>query len=91
MRFVNVGFNNILNADRIVAVIGSDSAPSKRLMQDAKDMGRAIDCTSGRKTRSILVMDSDHVVLSAIQPETLAARLANENEDDADEDEEENV
>lgn len=91
MRFVNVGFSNILNADRIVAVIGSDSAPSKRLMQDAKDMGRAIDCTSGRKTRSILVMDSDHVVLSAIQPETLAARLANENEDDADEDEEENA
>ena len=91
MRFVNVGFNNILNADRIVAVIGSDSAPSKRLMQDAKDMGRAIDCTSGRKTRSILVMDSDHVVLSAIQPETLAARLANENEDDDDEEEEENA
>jgi regulator of extracellular matrix RemA (YlzA/DUF370 family) len=91
MRFVNVGFSNILNADRIVAVIGSDSAPSKRLMQDAKDMGRAIDCTSGRKTRSILVMDSDHVVLSAIQPETLAARLANENEEDADEDEEENA
>ncbi|MBR5445301.1 MAG: DUF370 domain-containing protein [Clostridia bacterium] len=88
MRFVNVGFNNILNADRIVAVVGSDSAPSKRLMQDAKDMGRAIDCTSGRKTRSILVMDSDHVILSAIQPETLAARLdgstdsENEEEDD---------
>lgn len=91
MRFVNVGFNNILNADRIVAVIGSDSAPSKRLMQDAKDMGRAIDCTSGRKTRSILVMDSDHVVLSAIQPETLAARLANENADTDDEDEDDNA
>ncbi len=88
MRFVNVGFNNILNADRIVAVVGSDSAPSKRLMQDAKDMGRAIDCTSGRKTRSILVMDSDHVILSAIQPETLAARLEgstdSENEDEDD-------
>jgi len=83
MRFVNVGFNNILNADRIVAVIGSDSAPSKRLIQDAKDMGRAVDCTSGRKTRSILVMDSDHIVLSAIQTETLAARLANEDADDA--------
>lgn len=91
MKFVNVGFNNILNADRIVAVIGSDSAPSKRLMQDAKDMGRAIDCTSGRKTRSILVMDSDHIVLSAIQPETLAARLANENEGSDDEDENDNA
>lgn len=91
MRFVNVGFNNILNADRIVAVIGSDSAPSKRLIQDAKDMGRAIDCTSGRKTRSILVMDSDHVILSAIQTETLAARLANETTDDSDDtDEDEN-
>ena len=91
MKFVNVGFNNILNADRIVTVIGSDSAPSKRLIQDAKDMGRAIDCTSGRKTRSILVMDSDHVILSAIQTETLAARLANETADDSDEtDEDEN-
>ncbi len=91
MRFVNVGFNNIINAERIVAVIGSDSAPSKRLIQDAKDMGRAIDCTSGRKTRSVLVMDSDHVILSAIQTETLSARLANEdantNDDDTDEDE----
>ena len=86
MKFVNVGFNNILNADRIVAVIGSDSAPSKRLIQDAKDMGRAIDCTSGRKTRSILVMDSDHVILSAIQTETLAARLtADAAADDSDE------
>lgn len=82
MRFVNVGFNNIINAERIVAVIGSDSAPSKRLIQDAKDMGRAIDCTSGRKTRSILVMDSDHVILSAIQTETLSARLANEDDTD---------
>jgi len=95
MKFVNVGFNNILNADRIVAVIGSDSAPSKRLIQDAKDMGRAIDCTSGRKTRSILVMDSDHVILSAIQTETLAARLvagtADETADDSDDtDEDEN-
>ncbi len=85
MRFVNVGFNNILNADRIVAVIGSDSAPSKRMIQDAKDMGRAIDCTSGRKTRSILVMDSDHVILSAIQTETLAARLEGKAADDTDE------
>jgi len=89
MRFVNVGFNNVLNADRIVAVIGSDSAPSKRLIQDAKDMGRAIDCTSGRKTRSILVMDSDHIILSALQTETLAARLANENADEGGDDGEE--
>ncbi len=89
MKFVNVGFNNILNAERIVAVIGSDSAPSKRLIQDAKDMGRAIDCTSGRKTRSILVMDSDHVILSAIQTETLAARLTGDTADDEDSDDDE--
>ncbi len=88
MKFVNVGFNNILNAERIVAVIGSDSAPSKRLIQDAKDMGRAIDCTSGRKTRSILVMDSDHVILSAIQTETLAARLTGDGADDETSDDE---
>lgn len=84
MRFVNVGFNNIINAERVIAVIGSEAAPSKRMIQDAKDMGRAIDCTSGRKTRSILVMDSDHVILSAIQTETLAARLANDGCDDED-------
>lgn len=81
MRFVNVGFNNIINAERIVAVVGSDAAPSKRLIQDAKDMGRAIDCTSGRKTRSVLVMDSDHVILSAIQTETLLARLTSDDND----------
>lgn len=80
MKFVNVGFNNILNAERIIAVIASDSAPAKRLVQDAKDMGRAIDCTSGRKTRSVVVTDSDHVILSAIQTETLASRLAGETD-----------
>lgn len=80
MKFVNVGFNNILNAERIIAVIASDSAPAKRLVQDAKDMGRAIDCTSGRKTRSVVITDSDHVILSAIQTETLASRLAGETD-----------
>jgi len=85
MKFVNVGFNNIVNAERVIAVIGSDAAPSKRLVQDARDMGRAIDCTSGRKTRSVLITDSDHVILSAIQPETLSARLLSEAEPDTDE------
>jgi len=88
MKFVNVGFNNILNAERIIAVIASDSAPAKRLVQDAKDMGRAIDCTSGRKTRSVVVTDSDHVILSAIQTETLASRLAGETDNDGGEDSE---
>ena len=89
MRFVNVGFNNIVNAARVVAVISSDSAPAKRLIQDARDMGRAIDCTSGRKTRAVLITDSDHVILSAIQTETLCERLsgndADTDEKDADE------
>ncbi len=69
-------------AARVVAVIGPDSAPAKRLVQDAKDSGRAIDCTSGRRTRGILITDSDHVVLSSIQPETIAARLTGEEEEE---------
>ncbi len=82
MKFVNVGFNNMVNAARVIAVIASDSAPAKRLIQDAKDAGRAIDCTSGRKTRCVVIMDSDHIVLSAIQNETVSQRL---NEGAADE------
>ena len=86
MRFVNVGFNNIVNAARVVSVISSDSAPAKRLIQDARDMGRAIDCTSGRKTRSVLITDSDHVILSAIQTKTLSDRLSGNDTEDADPD-----
>lgn len=86
MRFVNVGFNNIVNAARVVSVISSDSAPAKRLIQDARDMGRVIDCTSGRKTRSVLITDSDHVILSAIQTETLSDRLSGNDTEDADPD-----
>ncbi|MBQ4096921.1 MAG: DUF370 domain-containing protein [Clostridia bacterium] len=66
MKFISVGFNNIINAERVVAVVSSDSAPAKRLIQEARDSGRAIDCTCGRKTRCVVVMDSDHVILSAI-------------------------
>ena len=76
MKFINVGFNNMINAERAVAVITSESAPAKRLIQEAKDSGRAIDCTCGRKTRCIIVMDSDHVILSAIQNETVSARIS---------------
>lgn len=86
MKFVNVGFNNMINAERVIAVVASESAPAKRLIQDAKDNGRAIDCTCGRKTRCVVIMDSDHIILSAIQNETIAGRLAgtedNENEGD---------
>lgn len=81
MKFINVGFNNMINAERAVAVITSDSAPAKRLIQEAKDSGRAIDCTCGRKTRCIIVMDSDHVILSAIQNETISARMSGKADD----------
>ena len=83
MKFINVGFNNMINAERIIAVITSESAPAKRLIQEAKDSGRAIDCTCGRKTRCIVVMDSDHVILSAIQNETVSARIT-ESDDSTD-------
>ena len=80
MKFINVGFNNMINSSRIVALVSSDSAPSRRLIQDAKDAGRAVDCTCGRKTRCVIVTDSDHIILSALQAETVAGRL-NGNED----------
>lgn len=71
----------MVSLDRIVALIGPDSAPAKRMIQDAKDTGRAIDCTSGRRTRSVIITDSEHVILSAIQTETIAARIADDRED----------
>ena len=81
MKFVNVGFNNMVNAERVIAVISPDSAPAKRLIQDAKDQGRAIDCTSGRKTRCVVVMDTDHIVRSATQSETIFSRLGSAAEE----------
>ncbi len=86
MKFVNVGFNNIINADRAVAVISSDSAPAKRMIQEAKDSGRAIDCTCGRKTRCIIIMDSDHIILCAIQNETMLQRLGGNAEEEEEND-----
>ncbi len=75
---INIGYGNMVSADRIVTVISPDSAPIKRLIQEAKDDGRAIDATYGRKTRAVLVMDSGHIVLSSLITDTLAARI-NEN------------
>lgn len=79
MKMINLGFQNMVNAARVVALVSPDSAPVKRLIQDSKDNGRAIDVTCGRKTRAVIITDSDHVILCATQPETLAARLANED------------
>ena len=87
MKFINIGFGNMMAADRIVALVSPESAPNKRLVQDAKDAGRTIDVTCGRRTRAVIVTDSEHVILSAIQAETIANRLDNdlldEEEDDA--------
>lgn len=71
---LNVGFGNMINSTKLVAVINPDSAPAKRLVQTARDDGRVIDGTQGRRTRAVLIMDDDHIVLSALQPETLANR-----------------
>lgn len=89
MKFINVGFGNMVAVERVVALASPDSAPIKRLVQDAKDDGRAIDVTCGRRTRSVIVTDSEHVILSAIQTETIANRLDNSAVDDADMDDEE--
>lgn len=78
MRMINIGYGNMVSADRIVTVISPESAPIKRLIQEAKDDGRAIDATYGRKTRAVLVMDSGHIVLSSLITDTLAVRI-NEN------------
>ena len=75
MKLVNIGFGNTVAADKIVAIVSPDSAPIKRMVQEAKDDGIAIDATFGRKTRGVLIMDSDHIVLSAVQGETIAARI----------------
>ncbi len=78
MKLLNVGFGNMVAAGRIVAVIAPDSAPVKRLVQEARDAGHLIDATAGRRTRAVLMMDTEHVVLSAVQPETIAGRMQNE-------------
>lgn len=86
MKFINVGFGNMVAADRVITLASPDSAPVKRLVQDAKDDGRAIDVTCGRRTRSVIITDSEHVILSAIQTETIANRL--EDSESADDEEE---
>ena len=83
MRFVNIGFGNVVAAERILAILSPDSAPIKRMIQEAKERGMLIDASFGRSTRSVLLMDTDHVILSAAQPETLSARWTEKEEDGA--------
>ena len=75
MQLINIGFGNIVSANRIIAIISPESAPIKRIVQEAKDNKMAVDATYGRRTRAVLIMDSGHVILSAVQPETVAGRL----------------
>ncbi len=75
LRLINIGFGNMVAAERIVAIVSPDSAPVKRMIQEAREHKRVIDATQGRRTRAVIQTDSDHVVLSAIQPETIAGRV----------------
>jgi len=81
LKFINAGYNNMVSAEKIVALVGFDSAPAKRLVQDSKDSGRAVDCTGGKKTRTVIIMNSGHVILSSLETEKLAARVAGEDEE----------
>ena len=82
MKFINIGFGNMIAAERIITIVTPESAPVKRLIQDAKDAGRVIDVSCGRRTRSVIITDSEHVILSAIQSETIANRLDSGSDDD---------
>ena len=82
MKLINIGFGNMVSANKLIAIVSPESAPIKRIEQEARDRGSLIDATYGRRTRAVIIMDSDHVVLSAVQPETVAGRLADDEEDE---------
>ncbi len=88
MKLINIGFGNTVSSDRLVAVVSPESAPIKRIIQEARDRSMLIDATYGRRTRAVIIMDSDHIILSAVQPSTVANRL-NDNAEITDEEEEE--
>lgn len=76
MKLINIGFGNMISASRLIAIVSPESAPIKRIIQDVRDRGQLIDATYGRRTRAVIIMDSGHVILSAIQPETVAGRVS---------------
>lgn len=82
MKLINIGFGNMVSSARLIAIVSPESAPIKRIIQEAKEKGSLIDATYGRRTRAVIIMDSDHVILSAVQPETVAGRLDEEVEED---------
>lgn len=81
MKLINIGFGNMINAQRLVAIVSPDSAPIKRIIQECKERGTLIDATQGRRTRAVIIMDSDHVILTYLQCETVANRLESEQSD----------
>ncbi|MGI6149406.1 MAG: DUF370 domain-containing protein [Firmicutes bacterium] len=81
IKLVNIGFGNIIAANRIVGIVSPESAPIKRVVQEARERGMLIDATYGRRTRAVIITDSDHIILSAVQPETVAHRLTNKDTD----------
>ena len=82
MKLINIGFGNIVVANRVIAIVSPESAPIKRVIQEARDANILIDATYGRKTRAVVIADSGHIILSAVQPETVAGRLIDKPEDD---------
>lgn len=86
MKLINIGFGNMVSSSRLVAIVSPESAPIKRIIQDVREKGQLVDATYGRRTRSVIVMDSGHIILSAIQPETVAGRMTGKSgpEDDSD-------
>ncbi len=88
MKLINIGFGNMVSASRLVAIVSPESAPIRRIVTKAKEGNMLIDATYGRRSRSVLITDSEHIILSPIQPETIANRLSSEYEDDDDEDDE---
>ncbi len=82
MKFINIGYGNIVSAERIIAIVSPDSAPIRRLIQESRDKGKLIDSTYGRRTRAVIITDSEHVILSSVQPETMANRIGTSDTDE---------
>ena len=88
MKLVNIGFGNMVSADRMIAIVSPESAPIKRIIQEAKENGNLIDATHGRRTRAVIITDSEHIILTYLQAETVANRMSDENADNEEDDDE---
>jgi len=88
VKLINIGFGNMVSSDRIITIVSPDSAPIKRMVQEAKERGMLIDASYGRKTRAVIIMDSDHIILSAILPVSISSRVNGKDTPEIQEDEE---